>query len=427
MKASKYNVIFDCAEKKYIFNTMTCALAEIDNKIALELDKLTNLNFTAKKECISEYMRNAGFIINDDVDELTLLKYKHYKSKSPNAFSVIIAPTMLCNFECPYCYESSDNKFIKNEVKEALYKKIDDLLVKGKKIYLSWFGGEPLLAKNVIWEMSDKLNKLCKRYNTECVYNIVTNGYLLNRPTISKLLNLGIRHAQITIDGIPEIHNKRRKLKGSSSDTFYRIVKNIKIGLDMGMNFRIRVNVDKINAFCLEHLLKILAKEGLQDCFINLERVRCYTKSETNKTLNAKEYGELLIDFSRQLKENGFKYYGGLCYPFTAFSMCAATVENYLIVDPNGYLYRCSVEIGRIKNSYGNILNDPKKIDESVNNLKYLTIDPFSRSECTKCKVLPLCTGGCAYYTLKNKNELDCSHWKYNLANKLSKVCKIIQ
>ena len=39
MKPSRYNVIFYCNKKIYIFNTMSCALAEINNELALKLKK----------------------------------------------------------------------------------------------------------------------------------------------------------------------------------------------------------------------------------------------------------------------------------------------------------------------------------------------------------------------------------------------------
>ena len=424
MKSSKYNIFFDRNGKTYVFNTMTCALAEINKEINLELDKAVNLKFNTKEKF---YMKNAGFIVDDDIDELILLRYRHYRSKDSNFFGVVIAPTMMCNFNCHYCYENSNNHFIKDEVKEAIYKKIDDILSRGKLLDVSWFGGEPLLAKDVIKEMSEKIRKKKKKHNIECMYNLVTNGYLLDASAISELLSLGINHAKITIDGPPEIHNKRRRLKGSSADTFSKIIENIKTAVRMGMKIRIRVNADKTNAPCLNELLQILAKEGLQDCFIDLARVRGYTKTETFNTLSAIEYGNLRIEFAKKLKGNGFKLYGDLCYPFRTFSMCGATVKNNLIIDPDGYLYRCTVEMGNIKNSYGNVLNFSEKDKESMNNLKYLTINPFEREECVNCKVLPLCMGGCAYYTLKNKNELDCSHWKYNLQDELSELFEIMQ
>lgn len=373
-------------------------------------------------------MEDAGFIVDDNIDELSILKYRYYKGKNSSAI-INIALTLMCNFECPYCYEAANNKFIKNEVKEAIYKKIEDLVKKGEKITIVWFGGEPLLAKDTIKEMSEEINKICTNYRTKCVFDISTNGYLLDQSTIFQLLNWGVNTVQVTIDGIPEIHNTRRKLKSpsTSTDTFYKIVENIKTGLKMGMKFKVRINADKANASCLESLLKILAKEGLQDCFVYLACVRAYTKPKTANTLSTEEYSELFIEFSKLLKKNGFKHYDVLCYPSALFSNCSAGMENSFVIDPDGYMYRCLVEIGNVRNSYGNILDSNyEENNESMNNLKYLMYNPFEKKECIKCKVLPLCMGGCVYYALKNKNKLDCSRWKYNLEHNLAEIWKVV-
>lgn len=429
MKASKYNVIFECGKKKYIFNTLSCALAEIDSEVASKLSEAKALDCKGQENILKQ-MQNSGFILNDDIDELLLLKYRHYKGKSStiyNSFNITIAPTLLCNFECPYCYESTNKKFIKNEVKEAIYKKIETLSKQGRKVIVTWFGGEPLIAKDIVKEMSEKINQICKKYGMDCKYSMISNGYLLDRSTISELLNLGINYTQVTIDGIPEIHNMRRKLKGTNpADTFNKIIENMKTGIKMGMEFKIRINIDKSNYFCLDELLKTLAKEGFQDCSISLGHVRGYTKSEISNNFTSAEYGKLFIKFANLLKKYDFKNYKGLCYPFGLFSFCSAGIENYLIIDPDGYLYKCIVEIGDVKNSYGNILTYSSGYSESVNNLKYLMKSPFDCEECVNCKVLPLCMGGCAYYALKNGNELDCPHWKYDLEDKLCEICKII-
>ena len=136
MKASKYNVIFDQNEKKYIFNTRTCALAEINDEVASILEKTNNLKFKGK-ENIEEKMQDAGFIVSDEIDELTILKYRYFKGKNSNVVTITIAPTLRCNFECPYCYENTENKFIKDEVKNAIYKRIENLLKCGKKISIN--------------------------------------------------------------------------------------------------------------------------------------------------------------------------------------------------------------------------------------------------------------------------------------------------
>ena len=46
-----------------------------------------------------------------------------------------------------------------------------------------------------------------------------------------------------------------------------------------------------------------------------------------------------------------------------------------------------------------------------------MTWDPFEKSECLKCPVLPNCMGGCPYVGIRSEGQDkgDCSILKYNL------------
>lgn len=194
------------------------------------------------------------------------------------------------------------------------------------------------------------------------------------------------------------------------------------------MSIRIRVNVSRSNAKYLEDLLKILAENGLQKCFVYVACVRAYTKREDGSVLTAEEFSNVVIDFAKLLKKYEFGFYLDSCYPHFLFSSCGAGTESDLVIDPDGYLYRCFAELGHIRSHYGNILNTNLKsnINWHINNIKYLTCSPFEKQECVSCKVLPLCLGGCKFYTL-NTGEPDCSVWKYNINEALKAFCDLMK
>lgn len=50
---------------------------------------------------------DCGYIVNSLEDEYSQIRHRMYQANfSSNALSVTIAPTMSCNFNCKYCYES---------------------------------------------------------------------------------------------------------------------------------------------------------------------------------------------------------------------------------------------------------------------------------------------------------------------------------
>ncbi|WP_343750137.1 radical SAM protein, partial [Paraclostridium ghonii] len=113
---------------------------------------------------------------------------------------------------------------------------------------ITWYGGEPLLAKDIIAEFSKRVIEITEREGVYFSSYIVTNGYLIDDEVIQIFKDSKITGAQITIDGPPIIHNKRRILKNSSDETFDKIVGNIKKLIAGGIsNVAIRINIDKTN------------------------------------------------------------------------------------------------------------------------------------------------------------------------------------
>ena len=99
---------------------------------------------------------------------------------------------------------------------------INDKTEKAKSIYISWYGGEPLLRPDIIGNITKGINREGKQYQAA----IVTNGYFLDKEMAIFLKEHNVTHAQVTVDGPPDIHNRRRCLP-DGSDTFFKILKNV--------------------------------------------------------------------------------------------------------------------------------------------------------------------------------------------------------
>ena len=81
MKKSKYNKIIKLEDGKTIaFNSVTCALAEVDQDFLDVLENIENIdieNLDEKKKELVENMSEGNYIVHDDMDELKLLKYRN--------------------------------------------------------------------------------------------------------------------------------------------------------------------------------------------------------------------------------------------------------------------------------------------------------------------------------------------------------------
>ena len=68
--------------------------------------------------------------------------------------------------------------FIENEIKRHAF----------KKMYISWFGGEPLLSLDKIIYAQERINSFVKKYNMVIDSSMTTNGYLLSIQVFKKLI-----------------------------------------------------------------------------------------------------------------------------------------------------------------------------------------------------------------------------------------------
>jgi uncharacterized protein len=426
MKASKYNLILDTEDgRKIAFNSTTCALAEVDDDFLDVLDNIDKINFEdtdAKRKQLIQSMIEGNYIVDDAVDELKVIKYQHLSGKfSDYSLGLTVALTLGCNFACPYCYEKSKQGFIAAEAIEGIVEMVTEAAKRRKSVQITWYGGEPLLAQDIIFDLSSRLIKICDENKTHYSAYIVTNGYLLTDETISKLKEAKVTGAQITIDGPPKVHNSRRKLKGSDAGTFDTILNNVVKLKANNFNVAIRINIDKSNINSVNELLDILEANHLQDIMLNLGHVTAYTEacmSVAESCLSIEEYADNDLKFQRLFHERGFNVDNYPFYPGIKGNYCCADSQNAFVLDPEGYMYKCWNDVGDANKAVGDIkkikqVPDQKKL---MHNIDYLFWSPFEFEQCRACNLLPICMGGCPYNGQKNQKP-ECEKWKYNLIN----------
>lgn len=436
MKVSKYNIIEKLEDGKTMaFNSMSCALAEIDDDFIDIIKNIDNINYSElddeKKELLDN-MISCRYIIDDDFDELKALKFNHFSAKfSENKLHLTIAPTLSCNFACPYCYENPKSGVMSQAVQDAIVALVTEEAEKRKNISIIWYGGEPLLAKNVIFNISEKIIKVCDENNAHYEASMVSNGYLLDDDTISKLKEFRINSIQITLDGPPNLHNQRRILKNSNEGTFHVILSNIKKLRANNIQVVIRMNVDKSNMDTIDEFLDILTQNNLKDTIVNFAKVTDATEtcvSAKESCMNSEEYAEENIKYQKKLLENGFNKdsdgnFLGL-YPTVKTNYCGADNVGTFVLDPEGYMYKCWCDVGTPPKAVGNVLNrDSEPTDKMyMININYISWTPFDHKECLECNLLPICMGGCPYNGLKAGSKPECENWKYNLKEILSLI-----
>src|SRR5688572_18926217 len=121
---------------------------------------------------------------------------------SDRSLNLIVMPTEHCNFRCTYCYESFQIGKMKRPVVEGVKNLLTERIEGLDFLTMSWFGGEPLLAIDVMEAISTHILELTRSASTVRYRgDITTNGYFLSKDVFAKLLLWNIRTYQISFDG----------------------------------------------------------------------------------------------------------------------------------------------------------------------------------------------------------------------------------
>jgi radical SAM protein with 4Fe4S-binding SPASM domain len=141
----------------------------------------------------------------------------------------------LCNFACPGChvFKISPNEIpatnMPYEVAEKAILFFTELMKKyypGEKwLYLSIYGGEPLLNRPVLYKLLEKFGNEHNGVNFNWVVN--TNGSLLNQEDLKRFLPNEV-DIHMSVDGREEKHNRSRRDK-QDQDTFERVMQGIEL------------------------------------------------------------------------------------------------------------------------------------------------------------------------------------------------------
>ncbi len=174
-----------------------------------------------------EALRQVNFVIDKNIDELSLIKFCYFRNLyASESLSLIVLPTLWCNLACPYCFEFKKPISMKAEVENALMDWLKSNFKGKRDIHIAWFGGEPLLAKRVIFSLTKQLQEFCNSIDARYAASLTTNGYFLNKEFQDSLPTLSIKQVQVTLDGDKPDHDAlKRKRNGGGS--FDRVFQNV--------------------------------------------------------------------------------------------------------------------------------------------------------------------------------------------------------
>ena len=429
MKPSPYNHFFELKDGRIIlaYNSYSGALAEIEKENYGRVQQLLthpDSASTAQDQEFLQCLKDGRFLVPDAVDQVAALKTRARSTRlEGKALTLTIAPTLACNFDCHYCFESHSNIRMSEETQEALLRFSDHQLIRSGALRVCWFGGEPTLCFSMIEKLQSQLLEIAAKRGARVIPGtIITNGYLLDVDMARRLREMQINHAQITIDGPQAVHDSRRKLRNGRG-SFERIVDNLSETVDV-LNINVRINIDKDNVDSTCEVVDILQQKNiLPKVVVTFAQVKSSGNTCSDirdRCYDHKEFAHTLVQIHKRLLGHGVNRVE-YPHPFGG-AACGALADGYYVISPTGHLFRCWEELSMdAQKSIGDLFSTQPEDYQKENIETYNSWDPFKLTACRGCNILPICMGGCPLTGIQSQNSAigTCSSWKYNLKNML--------
>lgn len=404
MKLSKYNYYYQKGAHWAILNTYTGSFILLPSKEYNQLVSLSNLS-----DAQIEVFYDLGILIDDDCDEFAIMQFdnNYYAVNSPFHFRILT--TTACNAKCTYCYEHDVPVSLMDEAtarKTVAF--IKHTVPQGSNIHIEWFGGEPLVNADVIFNICNNLRNL--EYSFEST--MVTNGILLNPQMIMKLKDYcNLKKVQITLDGLPEVYSA---IKNVPQADFYKTINNIKNLANNDITVHIRMNY-KDNDDALLDLIYYLGKHiGFHARIFYY----IYPLFQKQKYIPL-SIVEKILNLNDALLNTGLMKKSDL-YRFSYRQIrCFAVGYNSYTIAPNGNLYNCT----HIMNEKGLVGTVDKYSPYSSNRIHF--INQNISAQCADCILFPLCKGGCRAAELDEAELNQCIIYKSAINSVLDKLIDI--
>lgn len=276
---------------------------------------------------------------------------------SQRRLNLILFPTERCNLRCVYCYEDFQVGRMRPDVVSAIKALLDRRSADLDALDLSWFGGEPLLAKDIVYDLSEYAQQRAKA-GLSYRANMTTNGYLLDVDTASRLVALGVTFFQISLDGFGAQHDvTRRRADGLGS--FERIWNNLLALRELKSSFTVmlRVHFSPSNIAVLDELIQAINRE-----FVNDPRFTVYFKAigrlggsndgilavfDEEEKARIKSDLEQRLNIPRRVDDLNMEQ-----------QICYASVPTSLMIRADGSIGKCTVALSDERNRVGRLRPD---------------------------------------------------------------------
>lgn len=382
-----------------VFSTLWNSVVDLDYRHQRLLRGETYASTSEEQEHL-DTLKGLGILVDKSVDEVAVAVEELKRRKRAGSVSMTYCVTSRCNFNCVYCVQ--EGKYgPETEMPPEIRRRAVGFSIEmlehqgGDSLDVVFYGGEPLLNYDGILDMMFQLHCQSRTVGVkELSFGVVTNGSLLSPARLEVLRLLGLGHMQITVDGLPDTHNARRRTNNGS---WGKVWETILTASSQGIHTTVNVVVDSQNVGELSALLDVAdriasARPDLKTHLVWIFGMLIPTRpafARCHQVLFGKEpeIFAKIMDTYLIAKKRGWR----VLHPLVQAVDSRESHRSFAIA-PNGKVYKCFGVIGLHEYAIGDIGQPVGEVDMAGQ--LFADRDAWD-GDCLTCSIFPLCRGGC--------------------------------
>ncbi|MBI3831960.1 MAG: radical SAM protein [Planctomycetes bacterium] len=307
--------------------------------------------------------------------------------------------THACNLGCPYCYMGRKfGRRMPQEIAEKSLRWTFDRLQPGDELQVGYFGGEPLMAWDLLQKYHLRAMELAKEKGLrKLVGAVTTNATLLDEAKMNWMVEHGVVIA-VSLDGIQETHDATRPFVNGKS-SFEATLRGLKIALARAPLTEVICVIDPTTVGRMAESARFILDQGVRVLSLSMNYAANW--DEASLAVYEREIEKVGDEFERRFRAGediyiasiDSKIAGRLKGGLKDCDRCSFGVGE-VAVAPSGNMYPCERLVGED--------NDPKwvigHIDRGVDmpklsgiNHRRVTLDPT----CQACAIKDRCMNTC--------------------------------
>jgi len=317
--------------------------------------------------------------------------------------------THACNLRCTYCYNGAP--FARTMPREVLARAVEWAFNQGTgPVDLAFFGGEPLLAFDLVREGVERAEAAAARTGRPVRYRMTTNGTLLTGERLDFLADRRFRVA-ISLDGPARLHDRARPMAGGAG-SHATVVANLAAARERFPDLPVISVLGPANAAEARAILEHVVGLGVRRHHLAIDYHADWDDgSVAALALGLREVADAVADTYRAGRPVAVpildaKIARHVLHPLVAIPRCGCG-RTQVVVAPSGRFYPCDRMVGD-DDGTGCVIGDLDAGYDAAARARFLRCHDGTPERCGTCAIRHRCSfwGSCIRWALTGRIDV---------------------